>query len=74
MKNILSMSLAAKQRIDRFYEGMDRLLDKINQLDMVKGIRSYIDRLIDVFNQISNKLVFLLLTSYALIFTFVSLI
>ena len=72
MKNILSMSLAAKQRIDRFYEGMDRLLDKINQLDMVKGIRSYIDRLIDVFNQISNKLVFLLLTSYALIFTFVS--
>ena len=39
MKNILSMSLAAKQRIDRFYEGMDRLLDKINQLDMVKGIR-----------------------------------
>ena len=72
MKNILSMSLAAKQRIDRFYEGMDRLLDKINRLDMVKGIRSYIDRLIDVFNQISNKLVFLLLTSYALIFTFVS--
>jgi len=72
MKNILSMSLAAKQKIDRFYEGVDRLLDKINQLDMVKGIRSYIDRLIDVFNQISNKLVYLLLTSYALIFTFIS--
>ena len=72
MKNILSMSLAAKQKIDRFYEGVDRLLDKINQLDMVKGIRSYIDRLIDVFNQISNKLVYLLLTSYALIFTIVS--
>ena len=72
MKNILSMSLAAKQKIDRFYEGVDRLLDKINQLDMVKGIRSHIDRLIDVFNQISNKLVYLLLTSYTLIFTFVS--
>ena len=71
MKNILSMSLAAKQKIDRFYEGVDRLLDKINQLDMVKGIRSYIDRFIDVFNQISNKLVYLLLTSYALIFTFI---
>ena len=70
MKNILSMSLAAKQKIDRFYEGVDRLLDKIVQLDMVKGIRSHIDRLIDVFNQISNKLVYLLLTSYALIFTF----
>lgn len=66
------MSLAAKQKIDRFYEGVDRLLDKINQLDMVKVIRSHIDRLIDVFNQISNKLVYLLLTSYALIFTFVS--
>ena len=72
MKNILSMSLAAKQKIDRFHEGVDRLLDKINQLDMVKVIRSHIDRLIDVFNQISNKLVYLLLTSYALIFTFVS--
>ena len=72
MKNILPMSLAAKQKIDRFYEGVDRLLDKIVQLDMVKGIRSHIDRLIDVFNQISNKLVYLLLTSYALIFTFVS--
>ena len=53
--------------MDRFYEGVDRLLDKINQLDMVKVIRSHIDRLIDVFNQISNKLVYLLLTSYALI-------
>ena len=69
MKNILSMSLAAKQKIDRFYEGVDRLLDKIVQLDMVKVIRSHIDRLIEVFNQISNKLVYLLLTSYALIFT-----
>ena len=48
MKNILSMSLAAKQKIDRFYEGVDRLLDKINQLDMVKD-HSHIDRLIDVF-------------------------
>ena len=47
MKNILSMSLAAKQKIDRFYEGVDRLLDKINQLDMVNVIRSHIDRLID---------------------------
>ena len=73
MKNILSMSLAAKQKIDRFYEGVDRLLDKIVQLDMVKGIRSHIDQLIDVFNQISNKLVYLF-TNFPMrsFFTFVS--
>lgn len=72
MKNILRMGLAAKRKIDSFYEGMDRLLDKINQLDMVKGIHSHIELLIDGFNQISNKLICFLLTSYAIVFTFVS--
>lgn len=72
MKNILSMGLVAKRKIDSFYEGMDRLLVKINQLDMVKGIQSRIELLIDGFNQISNKLICLLLTSYAIVFTFVS--
>lgn len=72
MKNLLSMSLAAKRKIDNFYEAIDRLLDNINQLDMVKGIHSRIEMFIDGFNQISNKLICLLLTSYALLFTFVS--
>ena len=72
MKNLLSMSLAAKRKIDNFYEAIDRLLDKINQLDMVKGIHSRIELFIDGFNQISNKLICLLLTSYAILFTFVS--
>lgn len=72
MKNLLSMSLAAKRKIDNFYEAIDRLLDNINQLDMVKGIHSRIEMFIDGFNQISNKLICLLLTSYAILFTFVS--
>ena len=72
MKNLLSMSLAAKRKIDNFYEIIDRLLDKINHLDMVKGIHSRIELFIDGFNQISNKLICLLLTSYAILFTFVS--
>lgn len=72
MKNIISLKVTAKQKIDTFYEGVDRLLERIYQLDTIKVIRSHIDQFVNTFNQISNKMIYLLLTTYSVIFTFVS--
>ena len=72
MKNIISLKVTAKQKIDTFYEGIDRLLERIYQLDTIKVILSHIDQFFNTFNQISNKMIYLLLTTYSVIFTFVS--
>lgn len=74
MKNIISLKVTAKKKIDTFYQGVDRVLERIYQLDMIKVIRSHIDQFVNTFNQISNKIIYLLLTTYSVIFTFVSLI
>lgn len=50
MKNIISLKVTAKQKIDTFYEGVDRLLERIYQLDMIKMIRSHIDQFVNTFN------------------------
>ena len=65
MKNIISLKVTAKQKIDTFYEGVDRLLERIYQLDTIKVIRSHIDQFVNTFNQISNKMIYLLLTTYS---------
>lgn len=72
MKNIISLKVTAKQKIDTLYQGIDRLLERIYQLDTIKVIRSHIDQFVNTFNQISNKIIYLLLTTYSVIFTFVS--
>ena len=72
MKNIISLKVTAKQKIDTLYQGVDRVLERIYQLDMIKVIRSHIDQFVNTFNQISNKIIYLLLTTYSVIFTFVS--
>ena len=72
MKNIISLKVSVKQKIDSFYEGVDRLLERIYQFDLIKVIRSHIDQFVNTFNQISNRMIYLLLTTYSVIFTFVS--
>ena len=72
MKNIISLKVSIKQKIDTFYEGVDQLLERIYQFDLIKVIRSHIDQFVNTFNQISNKMIYLLLTTYSVIFTFVS--
>ena len=72
MKNIISLKVSVKQKIDTLYEGVDRLLERIYQFDLIKVIRSHIDQFVNTFNQISNRMIYLLLTTYSVIFTFVS--